>query len=72
MACKKCGGLAQQKLDSEFSISFPDIKRLNVPPVYVCNSLLVCMDCGFAELTLPQPEPESLRKGTAATRSQDA
>ena len=66
MACKQCGGVEQQKLDGELTASFPDIERLNKPPVYVCNPLLVCLDCGFAELMVPKPELESLRNGKAA------
>lgn len=65
MACKKCGGVAEQKFDGELSVTFPDFKSRNVPPVYVCSSLLVCLDCGFAELMVPQTELDSLRKGTA-------
>jgi hypothetical protein len=72
MACKKCGGVAQQEFNGELSVSHRGIENLHQPPVYICNALLVCLDCGFAELTIPEPELESLRKRPAASHSQYA
>ena len=61
MACKNCGGVAQPKFNGEMGITLSDLKKIKIPPVYVCSSLLVCMDCGFAELMVPVTELESLR-----------
>lgn len=69
MACKRCGTLAQQELDSELSASFPDMKRANFSPIYFAQRILVCLDCGFAELVIPGPELQRLRKGAAASGS---
>ena len=72
MACKQCRSVAQKEFPAGLTVSFPDIKRLNVSPVYVCQHFLVCLDCGFAEQVIPAPELERLRIGMAASCSQDA
>jgi len=73
VACKRCGSICQQEFCGELSASFPDIKDVSLRPVYVCQRVLTCLDCGFAELTIPEPELERLRKGSVATtfREQD-
>lgn len=35
---------------------FPGLKNLGKLPVFVFPQLLVCLDCGFTELNLPQTE----------------
>ena len=72
MACKRCSSVAQQEFPADLTVSFPDIKRLTVAPVYVCQHILVCLTCGVAEQVIPAPELERLRKGMAASRSQGA
>jgi hypothetical protein len=68
MACKVCGSENLQELEGELSASFPDIKRSKIPPVYVCQRVVVCLDCGFAELVIPASELELLKKGLAAPK----
>jgi len=67
MACKGCASANLQRLRGELSASFPDLKRANLPPIYVCQEVMVCLDCGFAELVIPAPELDRLKKGTAAS-----
>jgi hypothetical protein len=67
MACKICASPNLQKLTGELSASFPDVRSANLPPIYVCKEVLVCLDCGFAELVIPPRELERLKKGTAAS-----
>jgi hypothetical protein len=67
MACKICASANLQRLKGELSASFPDLQRATLPPIYVCQEVRVCLDCGFAELVIPAPELERLKKGTAAT-----
>jgi hypothetical protein len=69
MACKVCASASLQRLKGELSASFPDLKRATLPPIYLCQEVIVCLDCGFAELVIPAPELERLKKGTAATPS---
>ena len=69
MACKVCGSENLISLDGELSASFPSVKAVDFPPVYVCPKVLVCLDCGFAELIVPKKELESLKKASAALNS---
>jgi hypothetical protein len=69
MACKICGSTSLQTLKGELSASFPDLKRANFPPIYVCQEVMVCLDCGFTQLTIPAPDLERLKKGTATASS---
>ncbi|MGC1415347.1 MAG: hypothetical protein WA817_08705 [Candidatus Acidiferrum sp.] len=63
MACKSCGSDKQQYFSGELSVAFPAIEKLKQAPVYVLQKLLVCLDCGYAELIVPATELEQLRKG---------
>jgi hypothetical protein len=69
MACKRCASENLQELEGELSASFPDIKRSNVQPIYVCQRVVACLDCGFTELVIPASELELLKKGLAASGS---
>jgi hypothetical protein len=63
LACKRCGSVAQQEFGGELSASFPYVKESSLQPVYICQHVFICLDCGFAELRIPSPELETLRKG---------
>jgi hypothetical protein len=69
MLCKTCASENLQKLAGELTASFVDVKRSNLPPLYVCQEVFVCLDCGFAEIVIPAPELELLKKGKAASGS---
>lgn len=69
MACKVCKSENTQRFEGEFTASLPDLKALKVPPIYVCQSVLVCLDCGFAELVIPTSELQAIRKAKAAAGS---
>jgi hypothetical protein len=66
VACRKCGGASQKVFNSELTLSNTDIKSVALAPVYVCNQLLVCLECGFAELTISETDLNNLRTGTTA------
>ena len=65
MACKVCNSQNLQKLEGELTTSLPSLSGLSVPPIYVCQTVLVCLDCGFAELVIPATELLSLKKAKA-------
>ena len=69
MACKACNSQNLQRLDGELTASLPNLKALNVSPIYVCQSVVVCLDCGFAELVIPTSELLSLKNAKAASGS---
>ena len=66
MACKACASANLQKLSGELSASSPDVKGANLPPIYVCQDVVVCLDCGFAELVIPALELEQFKRRNAA------
>jgi hypothetical protein len=69
MACKACNSENLQRLDGELTVSLPTLKGLKVSPLYVCQRVLVCLDCGFAELVIPASELLPLKNAKAASGS---
>jgi hypothetical protein len=62
MACRSCGSDNQTNFDSEINIHFPGLKNLDRPSVFVFPKLLVCLDCGFTESSIPKTELRLLGK----------
>lgn len=62
MPCRVCSSDNLQKLDGELTASLPSVKDVKASPIYVCQEMRVCLDCGFAELRIPTAELEALRK----------
>lgn len=69
MVCKVCNSENLQKLEGELTASLPSLQGLEVPPIYVCQNVLVCMECGFTELVIPTAELLSLKNAKAAPGS---
>jgi len=63
VACRVCRSENQKTFSGELALAFPGVKRIDLPPVYVCQKTWVCLDCGYIELVLPAIELERLRKG---------
>jgi hypothetical protein len=51
------------------TVSQPNLKGLKIAPVYVCGSVLICLDCGFAEMVIPAEELRLLKKKKSAIGS---
>jgi hypothetical protein len=66
MPCKACKSENLHRFEGELTASLPNVEAVHLPPVYICQSVLVCLDCGFAELVIPANELRSLRDGKAA------
>jgi len=66
MACRSCGSGNQTEFGAEICIHFPGLKNLEKPAVMVFPKLLVCLECGFTQFTLPETELLLLREGAAA------
>jgi hypothetical protein len=45
---------------------FPGTEGLNKPTVWLFPEVVVCLDCGLAEFTVPEQELSALREDTAA------
>ena len=61
MDCRNCGSAKQKEFPSEVNIHPPrGLKYLSSPCVLAFPQLLVCLDCGFAELALEESERSEL------------
>jgi hypothetical protein len=69
MVCRVCKSENVQKVDGELTVSLPSLRELKVSPIYVCQAVLACLDCGFAELVIPSAELQSLKKAKVAPGS---
>ena len=62
MPCKACKSENLQKFDGELTASLPDPEHVKSPPLYASQPVLVCLDCGFAELKIPESELPLFKK----------
>ena len=62
MHCRVCNSENLRRFAGELTTSSLSIENVNAEPIYVCQDVLVCVDCGFAELVVPPPDLEKLRK----------
>jgi hypothetical protein len=69
MPCRACGSDKVRQLRGELTASCSSLEALKVPPIYVSEDVIVCLDCGFAELVIPLGALRVLHKGDAATSS---
>ncbi len=66
MPCKSCASVNQKKFSAEMCIHFPGLKNIDKPVVWVFPEVVVCLDCGTAELAVPEAELRQLAMGDAA------
>ena len=62
MACISCGAPNQGKFLAEVDIHFPELRNVNKSPVLFYPELLVCLNCGKAEFTVPKDQLVLLAK----------
>jgi hypothetical protein len=66
--CRSCGLKNQAEFSSEINVHFPHLQDLDKPAILVFPKIVVCLDCGFTEFTIPEAELRRLRQsGTAST-----
>jgi hypothetical protein len=53
----------QREFNGQVAIHFPGIKGLQKPIVMIFPKLRVCMDCGYADFTVPERELSVLVTG---------
>jgi hypothetical protein len=63
MSCLSCGSKKQAEFTAEMLIHFVGLKNIDKPGVWLFPELLVCLDCGFLQSTVPAPELRSLAVG---------
>lgn len=65
MVCKSCQSENQRRLFGELAIHFPGLDGLHKPIVWVFPKLVICLDCGLTEFTIPQTDLSRLVKEDA-------
>ena len=64
--CGSCGSTNRNEFNGEIAIHFPGLDNLDKPIVWVFPKLLICMDCGATEFTVPRSELGLLARCDAA------
>ena len=59
-SCPLCQSANRRELAAEVNIHFPGMKGIDIPSVWVFPRILVCMDCGAAQFTIPEAERRKL------------
>lgn len=67
MSCLSCRSSNQAEFPSEMLIHLGGLKNLDKPGVWLFPKVLVCLDCGFLQSTVPAPELTSLAVGISQT-----
>jgi len=58
--CRSCGSSNLTQFGSEIIIHFSGLKNLDKPPVMLFPKILICLDCGVTEFTVPKAELDQL------------
>jgi len=61
MSCRACNSANQRELPAEIAMHFPGRGNLDKEAVLAFPILLVCLDCGFAEMMMTKIEVSLLR-----------
>jgi hypothetical protein len=69
MSCLSCKSSNQSEFPAELLIHFEGLKNLDKPGVWVFPRVLVCLNCGFLQSTVPALELASLAGGGTSDRA---
>ncbi len=62
MFCDECKSGNQRSFKCEMAIAFRELENVNQSPLYVCQDIFVCLDCGHIKLALPAEKLEQLKQ----------
>ena len=68
MSCTSCASGNQRKFGAEINIHQFDLKNLNRQDVLVLADLVVCLDCGCSQLTIPKAKLGLLAADTSKAK----
>jgi hypothetical protein len=72
MPCKQCSTDHQSTFSTEMNIHFPGRDGPDKPTVWVFPKVVLCVDCGFAELVVPKNELHAFVEGLARLQTKSA
>jgi hypothetical protein len=67
MTCERCSSDNQSKFTVEMNFHFPGWEGLTKPTVLAFPEVLVCLECGFAQFSIPEAELHRLASDTGGT-----
>ena len=67
--CSSCGSSNQAEFTAETLIHSGGLKNLDKPGVWLFPELLVCLECGSAQATIPASELAQLAAGAVTSES---
>ena len=53
MSCRVCASQNQSRFPTEIAVHLPG---LSTPHVFLFSKIVVCLDCGFTEFSIPETE----------------
>jgi len=65
MACARCDSDNQVEFPSEIAIHFSGRENLDKPHVFAFPNILVCLDCGFSDVSLQKRSCGYYGKGSS-------
>jgi len=69
MSCPSCRSEKQTEFTAEMIVHFSGLYNLDEPGVWVFPKLVVCLDCGLSQFTIPQAKRRLLTSGTRIAES---
>jgi hypothetical protein len=66
MRCQSCGSENMGKFGGEVGLHFRGLKNIDRPTVFAFPEILICLNCGIAQFTVPEAQLRQLAKGEAA------
>ena len=60
VSCQRCESLQLRKFTAEINMHFPGYEGLTKRTVWVFPQLLVCLNCGFTQFSIPESELQRL------------
>ncbi len=67
MICEKCQSRNRKTFKAELVTTFIELENVNQAPVYLCQDIRVCLDCGHTEITFPVAKLEHLKRHAAVS-----
>ena len=71
MPCKMCASKQLLDCPAELNFTLPGLTRINQASVYVSRRVLVCLNCGYAEIVIPAQKLKQLKQGMGETLNEN-
>lgn len=69
MRCITCESEDQRQFQAEINIHFAGLEALNKAGVLLFPTVLICLNCGSAQFTIPEKELRQLSEGSERSKA---